>query len=257
MKKFTWLLMIGVSMCSCAHVYYTPNTANAPLLSEKGETRINALYVAGGYSEFTGGEIQIAHAVSKNVGIMVNGFSAGTSDEVANWDFNGSTHTEKGNGSYLELAGGLFKSMDPDKKWIGEVYGGFGFGSSKHDYGFGDNSKVNIKKLFVQPSIGYKGTYFEAVIVPKISFVNWNVKESRLMDSHTNLEKENVDAIARNPSFITFEPALILRGGGKDFKIQGGLSFSSKGMSSRNELEMTESLVASIGISFNIRPKKK
>jgi hypothetical protein len=54
MKRLICLLMITAAMSSCVHVYYAPNTPNAPLLSEKGETRINALYSAGGYTNYTG-----------------------------------------------------------------------------------------------------------------------------------------------------------------------------------------------------------
>ena len=256
MKKISGLLMIAVIMCSCAHVYYAPNTANAPLFSEKGETRVNALYTAGAYSEFSGGEIQVAHAVSKNVGVMINGFSVGTTGEVSDWNWNGTTHTEKGNGSYLEFAGGLFKPFDANKQWIGEVYGGFGLGSSKHDYGFGDNSKVNVAKLFIQPSIGYKSTYFEAAFIPKISFINWHVKESHISNNNSGYLKADFESIREKPGFMSFEPALILRGGGKDFKIQLGLSLSTGNLSS-GSVDLTESTNGSIGVSFNIRSKKK
>ena len=257
MKKFTWLIMIATIMCSCAHVYYAPNTANAPLFSEKGQTRINALYSAGGYSDFTGGEIQVAHAVSKNVGVMINGFSVGETDEVSDWNWNGTTHTEKGSGSYIEFAGGLFKPFDPNNQWIGEVYGGFGLGSSKHDYGYSDNSKVNLTKLFIQPSIGFKSNYFEAAFVPKISFINWHVKENHISNSNNDYPKADVEAIRDKSGFMSFEPALILRGGGKDFKIQLGLSLSTGNLSSSSSEELTEQMTGSIGISFNISGKKK
>src|SRR5687767_8827080 len=105
MKNFIGLLIITAGMTSCAHVYYAPNTPNVPLFTEKGETRINALYASGGnISSFQGGEIQLAHAVSENVGIMVNGLAGGRTETVSDWDWTSTgTHEESGNGSYLEF----------------------------------------------------------------------------------------------------------------------------------------------------------
>src|SRR5215203_4384981 len=111
MNKIYSLIAIAITITSCQHVYYAPNSANAPQLSEKGETRLNALYCAGGDSEFSGGELQAAHAVSDKVGVMINFFAAGTSENVTSISSNGS-HVEKGNGSYIEGAGGYFMTLD-------------------------------------------------------------------------------------------------------------------------------------------------
>jgi hypothetical protein len=189
---------------------------------------------------------------------MANAFFVGQTEEVSNWDlWNPSTHTEKGNGSYAELGGGYFTPLDGNKKWIGEVYSGFGLGSITSDYGYGDNSKVGIAKFFIQPSIGYKSRNFEMVIVPKLSFINWKIKESRISDLNNDDEKGDIESMRGRPGFVSFEPALILRGGGEEFKIQGGLSLSTKGMYSETSPQLIESLNASIGISINIRPSKK
>ncbi|HEY0356365.1 MAG TPA: hypothetical protein VGC29_09185, partial [Flavisolibacter sp.] len=148
MKNIICLLIISVGLTSCYHVYYAPNTANAPLLSKTGETRINGLYSQGADTEYDGAELQLAHAINKNVGLMVNGFTASKSEE------GDISVIEKGSGSYIEFAGGLYKAFDPKAKWIGEIYGGAGFGSVKNDYGLNDHSRVGITKIFVQPAIG-------------------------------------------------------------------------------------------------------
>ena len=82
MKRFLLLLSIAAITASCHHVYYAPNTPNRPMLTEKGETRINANYVSGADSEFEGGEVQIAHAVKENLGLMANFFTASKSETV-------------------------------------------------------------------------------------------------------------------------------------------------------------------------------
>ena len=246
-------------MASCHHVYYAPNTTNAPLLSEKGETRINALYSSGNTSEFNGGELQFAHAVSKHMGIMVNGFIAGKSEEISDWNWNqNSSHKEKGSGSNVEFAGGYFKSFDERKKWIGELYGGFGLGSVTNEYGYGDRSKVNSTKIFLQPSIGYKLKNFEFAVVPKVSLINWRIKENRISSSENESAKDEMKAIGQKQNFIAFEPALLVRGGGENFKLQLGLSFSDyKSASTYYTESLIETLNASIGISINLKPIKK
>jgi hypothetical protein len=259
MKLLISLAATTLLCTSCYHVYYAPNTANAPLLAEKGETRINALYTTGGDSDFDGGELQLAHAVGKHVGIMINGLTAGKSEEVTDYSSSGnnSTQTEKGSGSYIELAGGLFKNFDNKKKWIGEIYGGIGYGSVKNDYGSGDHSKVSDTKVFLQPAIGYKSRNFEVTLSPKVSLVNWKVKENRISSFNEDV-KDELNYITQNPRFFIFEPALLLRGGGKNVKLQLGISFSDydvNGLMHRTGL--TETLNSSLGVSINLKPSSK
>jgi len=256
MKKIPVLFAFMMSLSACHHVYYAPNTANAPLLNEKGETRINALYTSGGSSEYDGGELQFAHAVGKNVAVMVNGFTAGTSEDISDYSSNAS-HTEKGSGSYIEAAAGLFKNLHANKKWVAELYGGFGVGSVANDYGFGDRSKVAVTKFFLQPAIGYKARYFEVALVSKISKLNWKIKENRITASDNNDAKGDMAFINRNNSNFLFEPALIMRVGGKGFKVQGALSFSNF---NKYDLifgsDMIETQNASLGISINLKSKR-
>jgi hypothetical protein len=264
MKLFNVLIGLVAVTTSCTHVYYAPNTANAPLLSEKGETRINALYASGAMSEFSGGELQISHAVSNHVAIMANGMTASKSDQVSHWyswwDPTVTYHTEKGNGSYVEFAGGYFKALDKNKKWIVEGYSGFGFGTASNDYGFGDRSKVSSTKFFVQPAIGYKGNHFETALVPKFSLVTWKMKSKTLLSNENSYLKEEFQVIEGKPDFLSFEPSLLLRGGGKNLKVQAALSYSfsrSTPNSTYSIPDLIENLNVSVGVSINLKPSKK
>jgi len=259
MKHFTILLVLAITFASCTHVYYAPNTANAPLLSEKGETRINGLITGGGVSEFSGGELQVAHAITNNFAVMINGMSVSRSDEVGAWDWGGNgTHTEKGKGSYLEFSGGYFKNLDNSKKFLFETYGGVGLGSANNDYGFSDYSKVNIFKLFVQPSFAFKSTYFEMAFTPKLSFVNWNVKENHVSGPDGSYNKASLATIEKRPSFVALEPALVLRAGGKNVKFQTAISLSNVRSNNSSQIsDLIENTNLSFGISVNLKPKKK
>jgi hypothetical protein len=260
MRPITLLLGFAATVTSCTHLYYAPNTANAPLLSEKGETRINGLISGGGESEFSGGELQAAHAITNSFGIIANWIAASKSEEISSFDWirPGPVHTEKGKGSYVEFAGGYFKTLDKRKRVVFETYGGIGFGGVNNDYGFGNVSKVNITKLFLQPSLGYKSNYFEVAFVPKISFVNWTVKENSLSASANSYDKQALATIESKPHFVAIEPALLLRGGFKNVKLQGSLSFSNVSSDPNHQLgDLIEGLNMSFGISVNFKAVTK
>ena len=251
------LISIGALLASCHHVYYAPNTPHAPQLSEKGQTRINALYASGGDTEYDGFELQFAHAISKKAGIMLNGFTAGKSENITDYSGGGS-HLEKGKGSYVELAGGMFTTVDPKKKWVADMYGGIGFGGVTNEYGYGDRSKTGITKFFLQPSFGYKGKHFEFALVPRLSLVNWKIKTAAVNSPESEEARNDISIIRSDPSFIAFEPALIIRVGAQNMKLQGALAFSdfrSGGMYYTEGLG--ESLNASLGVSIYLNGKKK
>jgi hypothetical protein len=236
-------------------VYYAPNTANAPLLSEKTETRLNFLFAYGGLSEYGGGEIQFAHAVSRNFGLMFNAFSVGRSEKVFNYT-NNISQTEKGNGSYAEIAGGYFKALTPGSRWIFEAYGGYGGGGVKNEYGYSDHSKISIGKFFVQPSLGYKSKHFEIAFVPRLSLVNWKVKNEQV-HSQENIDAHNDLLLVRaDPSFFSFEPAIILRAGAESFKVMAGLTISNPYGRLLTD-HLIENTNFSIGIAINIMPTHK
>src|SRR5207253_1161687 len=121
------------------------------------------------------------------------------------------SHEESGKGSYVEVAGGLFKNFDEKKKWIGEIYGGTGLGTANNTYESGQASKVGVMKFFLQPAVGYKTPYFELVFVPKVSFVNWKVKEDGLStinpSSSQSSHEDDLNNIRRKSGFVNFEPA--------------------------------------------------
>jgi hypothetical protein len=255
MKQNLFLLALVVNLASCYHVYYAPNTANAPLLTQKGETRVNALYTTGDASDFDGCEVQAAYAITKNFAVMTNFFSAGKKEEVYNLSTD-RYHTEKGSGSYIEFAGGYFGNLKNARKWVGEVYGGGGFGSINNEYASEDHSKVGILKFFVQPAFGFKSRGFEFALVPKISYVNWKVKENVVRSGDNLSHADELKYIDQHSDFLAFEPAVLIRFGGRDFKFQTGLSFSGQGHYPSTGA-LGESLNISFGISINPKPGKR
>jgi hypothetical protein len=257
--KFATSLLLIICMTSCVHVYYAPSTPNAPLFTGKEQTAISASYSSGGnVSSFRAGELQLAHSVSDHVGISMEGMAGGRTETAIDFNSSPGSHEESGNGSYVEFAAGYFGNISKDKKWVAELYAGTGFGTINNDYGAGDNSKVSHSKIFLQPCIGYKTPYFEVAMVPRLSFVGWKVKESNVHDSGNSYVNDHMDFIKSNPNFVSFEPAILLRGGGDVVKAQMGLSFTT---SQKTTLvvqdNITETFNFSVGIVFNIKPSRK
>jgi hypothetical protein len=250
MKRFLCLSTAAITLSSCFHVYYAPNTVNAPLLSEKGEVRFNALYSNGANSDYDGGEFQFACAVTDKWAIICDYFAAGKEENTG-------SYVEKGHGSYGEIGAGIFKTVDPKAKCIFEVYGGIGGGHVSNEYGLGDESNVGIAKFFIQPDIGYKGKYFEALFCPRLAIVNWKVKDSYIKHTEHQYEQENIDYIKSNRSNFAFEPAFVIRAGSEQVKAQLALTFSNFHGSTIYFNEFTETLNGSLGITFNIKSRKK
>lgn len=246
--KFLLYIIVLLPATSCYHVYYAPNTPNVSLLTEKNELRVNAGLIVGMESEFAGGDLQLAYAPAPHLGVMVNGFKASNTDQSLN-DF-----PEQGRGSYGELGIGYFTAVDPKKNWLFEVYGGLGKGSVRNEYGDGDHSKVGITKLFLQPAFGYKWNYIEVALAPRISHVNWKIKEAGVTDVNT---VRDMEAIAQHPNFISFEPAVIFRGGGKKVKAQLGLTLANNEWYNSGQASPRETSVVFLGLSFNLNTKAK
>jgi len=161
---------------------------------------------------------------------------------------------EKGNGSYVEAAPGVFMPINRNGRLRAELYAGAGTGSVSNNYGVPSTSVVGIKKFFLQPAIGYKSTFVEIAFTPKISFVAWKVKEDRVLATRYMSDRQDIDYIKQNPRFTAFEPSLILRAGGRNVK--GQVAVTRSYVTPKNYAP-TEDLVVSIGLSFGINQKEK
>lgn len=244
--KFLTTLFLLFSLSSCYHVYYSPGTPNVTQFTEKDEVRINAGVISGFESEFNGGDLQFAYAPAKNIGIMLNGFTASSKE--------GNNDAEKGSGSYGEFAVGYFTTLDKQKEWTFEVFGGVGGGSVNNVYSPGESSKVNVNKVFLQPALGYKWDYLEFAFAPRFAHVNWKLKETKGAGTDVG---NDLEYVRNKPNFFSFEPGLILRGGSKKIKGQLAVTLASKHAEANLEGAPIESFVAYLGVSLNLSTKKK
>ena len=240
------LVAISGLLVSCTHYHYTPNTNNVPLLKSKGEGKINANYYST--DEADGGELQGAFAIGKHTGIMVNVLSAGSDHSISSEFYD----EEYGRGYYAEAGVGYFTPVN-NSKWIFETYTGFGIGSIKNGYSNSETARTGIKKIFVQPSIGYAGKGLEFALSSKLSWVNLNIRNSTVTAANNWADLLPINYIRENPSSILWEPGIMIRGGFK------GLMITANYTASVNLLEawQQENYAFGLGLSipFKLKPK--
>ena len=236
-----FLAIMAITLSSCAHYYYAPNSTNIPLLKEK-EAKLNFQYAGGTISE--GFEMQSAFAVSKNFAGMANlMFTGSRIDDYIEEE-------EKTNTSYLELGGGYFTPVK-NTVLVFETYGGIGFGGVKNEYSPW-RSKVGFTKLFLQPNIGIKVKGFEFGISTRLSYLNQNVRLNTL--PFTDNDFAEIEFIEANPTSVLLEPGAVLRFGGKKFMVQ--LQYTTSfNLSHPDHFNSQEIAYFGIGASFPITYK--
>ncbi len=231
------LLVVGFGFASCSPIYYSANTQNVPLISEKGETNLT---LSGNTNQV---EFQGAYGITENIAIKANGglFIPSNLD-------NG----DGGSGKFIEFGGGYFKPVT--ENWIFETYGILGIGgfenhfpSTKADYPLtnGDIS-ANILRVGIQPNFGFKSKYFSAAVSSR--FVNLfysNIQGNLMFDN-----KNQQDYLNENSSNFLLEPAITLRGGFEQFKLQlqYGYSFNLSNSDFRQDKTFL-----TLGLNFNFK----
>lgn len=240
-KSLLRLLLLPILFTSCTHYYYAPTTANIPMLREKNEARINANYYIT--DEASGGELQLAYATGKRTAFMLNILSASSHGELLSSASYNYRNEPSGYGRYAELGYGFFAPV-PKSKWIFETYAGIGTGSVTNWYTTTEKSKVRISKFFVQPSLGWRTTYFEIGFSNRFAFANLKVKENT---SHFN---DEVDYIKSRSSAFLVEPAMLIRFGLKHIKIS--LNYTHSANLSNNWKQETTAVSAGLSIPFGI-----
>ncbi|MDD4148788.1 MAG: hypothetical protein PHE33_02050 [Bacteroidales bacterium] len=239
MKSFRNLifLVIVFGVASCSPKFYTPNTQNVPLITEKGETNLT---LSGNANQV---EFQGAYGITKNIAVKANGGLFIPSD-LDNGD--------GGSGKFIELGGGYFKPIT--ENWIFEAYGIFGFGSfenhlvsttNDHPLTNGDIT-ANILRIGVQPNFGFKSKYFSAAVSSRIVNLSYSKIKGDLIFDDINQQNYLKD----NSSNFLIEPALTIRGGFEKIKLQVQYGYSLN-LSNRDFKQDNTFLTVGLNFNFN------
>ena len=181
------------------------NTKNVPLLREKNEGRVILTYGEGDESRSV--DVQAAYAVNDKIGVMANFMSAtgGTdSGQNPNW----------ANGTYFDAAVGYYKPIG--SIGVFEIYGGYGASSQHHQYNSNGTADLRFSKVFLQPSIGLTGNWYDIAFSLPLSRVAFN----EINDYTTSGEHQGLDKLSSDGPSCILEPAFTIRGGWKYIKLQ-------------------------------------
>ena len=236
MKKLSTILVVSIiGFSSCNPKFYTPNTQNVPLISQKGETNLT-LSGNGNQVEFQG-----AYGIAEHIAIQANGGLFIPKDL---------DNGNGGSGKYIEVGAGYFNEVQPN--WVFETYGILGFGDFENhlpstviDYpqSTGDISG-KIFRVGIQPNFGYKSEYFSAAISSRFVNLSYNGIEGDLIFEDINLP----EYLKENSSNFLIEPALTVRGGFEKIKLQLQYGYSWNVTNSDFRQDKT---YLTVGLNFN------
>jgi hypothetical protein len=241
---------IAIMLSACTHYYYAPNTSNIPLFKEKNTMKINGGYSSG--DNYNGADVQLAYSVNSKIGVMFNSFFAGNTEDVEN--NSGYYHTESGKGSLFEIGAGYYKPFGDQNKWTFETYVGAGAGTENHSYEGNQKAKLNLRRYFVQPSIGYNSSngLLEVALGSRFCDLKLKVKEHNVTATGgaNDTNKRDLDNISLFPSSALWEPTVRLAMGWNNFKFY--LQLTSSQNLSNMSLPQDHSNF-NIGIKFTIK----
>ncbi len=214
---FAVLVCFSLALLSCAPVY-VPNVINTPMLSNAGEVQLSVSSASSGFDP------QFAAAITDHVGIMLNG-------SFSNRRYEDSDEYRKH--KFFEVGVGYYRKIKENVRF--ETFGGYGFGKvqTNRDYFFWPrNEGINLRRFFIQPTIGATLQPFEGCVSARVVYVSLNRTD-------------------RNPHHVFIEPAITGKLVYKRFKgiLQFGLSLPV----SNYDLVLEHDLAfISVGLSVNI-----
>jgi hypothetical protein len=199
-------------LSGCA-TYYEPNAHNIPLFQEKGEVRVAAGINEGsaGLGHTDGKDFQGAYAVTDHVGVMVNMFFTGNTDDLSG---------DTGKGRLVECGAGYYSPVTDH--FVFETYGGAGLGRLTRSGTLGQTS-VSARRVFLQPSLGYASRGFDAALSLRVCGLTYYGIPEHSVDDNGRYMAQELKAAG---SSLLAEPALTLRAGWEPIKLQlqAGLS---------------------------------
>lgn len=194
LTKIFILIAVVIEMSSCSPKYYAPNVQNVPLLKEKGDMQF--LAAKGDGEQMESIEAHGSIAVTNHLGII-----AGYGDFKG---YDEDSEEKMADAETYELGAGYYNRLG--RAGVFEAYGGLALINQHHDYGDGINKEIKAIRPFVQPAIGINTDWFEAALSTRLAFVDYN----KIAD---------VDGLD-DKFWVFVEPALTIRAGYKNFKLQ-------------------------------------
>lgn len=240
MKYILFLSFMLAIMAGCSPKYYTANTQNVPLISEKGETNLT-LSGNGNQVEFQG-----AYGIGSNIAIQGNAGLFIPSD-LDNGD--------GGSGKFFEAGVGYFKPIA--EHFVFELYGLAGAGSVENHLpstadanpGTQGDISANIFRYGIQPNFGFKSKYFSAAVSSRLV----NLRYSNIDGDLVYDGRDAADYLQENNSLFLVEPALTVKAGLDKIKVQLQVGYS---WNTTKDNFRQDSEFITFGLNFNFVDSK-
>ena len=230
-------IIVMVVSCNTPRYIYSPAAHNVPVLTQKGDSKIGAVYSTNAVGQekkdgvkidnrSRGYDLQGAVAITNSFAIQANHFyrwekTEGGPDSL----------TLEYKRNLTEIGLGYYLPINDKKNAFFQVFAGAGLGR----FSFTDNDKsgnyfhqANITKIYLQPAILFKskGSFTTSVSV-RFSGISYSkVKSNYAANQLNDYYLDNLTGRAK----WFFEPATVTSFGLKNvpglrFEVQGGLSF--------------------------------
>ncbi|MFT3753239.1 MAG: hypothetical protein QM800_10320 [Paludibacter sp.] len=208
MKNLMITIALGCILSyGCSPIYYSPNTLNVPLISEKGETNLT---LAGNGNQV---EFQGAYGIANGFAMQANGGLFIPADL---------SNGNGGSGKFIELGGGYFHLIR--EHFVFETYGILGLGSMENHLPSTTaqytqtrgNISASVFRYGIQPNFGFKSKYFAAAISSRIVSLNYSNIQGDLIFDGIN----QTDYLTNNRTNFLLEPAITIKGGFEKIKLQ-------------------------------------
>ncbi len=241
MKTSIYLFALAaVLVAGCSPKYYSPNTQNVPMISEKGQV---GLTVAGSGNQV---EFQGAYGLTNQLALQANG----------GWFIPADLDNGNG-GSGRFVEGGLGYYRPIGEHFVFETYGIAGFGkfenhlpSTQEQYPE-TTGKIsgNIGRYGLQPNFGFVTKYFTIALSSRFVVLNYSDIDGDLIYNN----EDQATYLRENKTHFLIEPALTLRGGLEwlQFQIQFGPSINVT-----NSSFPQDDGFATFGLFFNLRSSR-
>lgn len=243
--KHLFCILVLFSFIGCAPEYYAPNRIQIPELKQKGDLRLSG---ATGYLQM---EAQFAYALTKNIGLLANYASYGSSTDEDGFD--------EGGGGGIEFGAGYFTSK---RNLIFENYATVGFGSFYNNAKYvspfypEDDGKLNsnFSKISLQSSLTFQHSIFSISAACRISNLTYN----DIQGNYTKISDNLGNYLRENPIHYFIEPGVQIGAGIKNIRLNLQYQYSHHLNSDSRFYYTNYNYSAGIQLSFPaIKTKKK
>lgn len=237
-------------LTGCMPCYYSPNSQNVTLFTQKWDGNGTFNFQFGGLSVGLNG--QGALALTDHMGIMGNcNYYTGRGEKGT---LNGADYSCTFSGKMGEIGLGYYLPFKG--KAVFETYAGIGRSRVSTEYEIFDgdgSSSIGTTSFFIQPAIGYYNKHVQLAFSSRFRIINF--RDVKYNSGLGNGAKEPVNDLQKYPTAAFFEPAFTLRSGGRNVKFQLQAMFSVP--IDNSKIVIYDPVNINIGIVFCIHPKKK